>query len=198
MTFLKKAMVALAATFTMAVAGGDVAPISEPTVIIEVVEAESNFYAGVNAQAVLGDRLDYLGLDIFDDADYGVGVQAGYTFLRSGNFSTAVEARYTYSWSDRTLGDTGILSGFVKPAYDFGPVSAYALVGYSEVDISGSVNGTNIGSSDGFAWGLGLAGDVADNLELFVDYTVNPGFDTGFDIADFDNEVVTVGINYLF
>ncbi len=171
-------------------AGGAIAPVEEPVVLIPVVE--KNFYVGGNVQAVLGDRADFLGTDMLDNAAWGVGIQGGYTFLRSGDFSTSVEARYSYAWADRTLGDTGILSGFIKPAYDFGPVSGYALLGYSEVDIDA------LGTSDGFAWGLGVSGDINDDIELFVDYTVNPDFDHGYNFSEFDNEVITVGMNYKF
>ena len=172
----------------MALAGGDIVEVAE----VRVAPAVKNFYVGGSAQAILANRVDYLSFNVLDEAAYGVGIQAGYVFYRAGAFSTAVEARYTYSWDDKTLGDTGVLSGFIKPIYDFGSVKAYGLVGYSDVNVD------ILGTSDGFAWGLGLATDINDDFEVFADYTVNPDFDAGYGINDFDNEIVTIGLNYKF
>ncbi len=81
----------------------------------------------------------------------------------------------------------------MKPAYDFGPVTGYALVGYSNVDLE------NFGSADGFAWGVGVSGDVTENVEVFFDITVNPDFDNdNIILVDVDHEVFTLGLNYKF
>lgn len=190
MTFLKKAMVALIATMTMAVAGGNVAPVSEP---VQVIESTKDFYVGFSGQAILNDRVDFLDYTgALTDAAYGVGLQAGYTFIRYGDFATAIEARYTYSWADRTLGDTGVLSGFIKPSYDFGVVTAYGLVGYSQVNVEA------FDRVNDWSYGGGLAVDLNDDWEIFADYTVTPDLETGFDYTKFDNEIVTIGANYKF
>ena len=195
---MKKILVAAIAALTMgasAFAGGDIAPVE--TVIVEAPAAK-NLYVGVSGQATIqtteiSDTFDSVA---WDNAKYGVGIQAGYVFFRSGDFSTALEGRYTYSW-DEVNGvdlDTGILSGFLKPAYDFGPVTGYALIGYSQVDLD------VLGTSDGFAWGLGISGDVTDSIEVFMDVTVNPDFNNGVDtiLLDVDHEVITLGVNYRF
>lgn len=190
---MKKILLAAIAALTfgaVAQAGGDIIPVQE----VVVVPAEKDFYVGFSGQTVLSDRASRT--DFLDDAAYGVGVQAGYTFLRSGAFSTAVEARYTYSWADKSLGDTGVLSAFLKPGYDFGPVAVYGLVGYANVDVDA------FGSNSDWAYGAGLSTELSSSWEVFVDYTVNPDYDkadlTSFDISKFDNEVVTVGLNYKF
>ena len=185
---------ALVAATTMAVAGGDIAP----TIEVEVAPVTKDFYVGVNGQATIAttEISDTFDSVAWDNAKYGVGIQAGYVFFRSGDFSTAVEGRYTYSWDDATAlsYDTGILSGFLKPAYDFGPVTGYALVGYSQVDLD------TLGTSDGFAWGVGISGDVTESVELFLDVTVNPDFDNDINtiLVDVDHEVITFGVNYKF
>jgi len=190
---MKKIMVAALAACTMAIAGGDITPVE-----VEAAPVTKDFYVGVSGQATIqtteiSDTFDSVA---WDNAKYGVGIQAGYVFFRSGDFSTAVEGRYTYSW-DEVNGidlDTGILSGFLKPAYDFGPVTGYALIGYSQVDLD------VLGTSDGFAWGLGISGDVTDSIEVFMDVTVNPDFNNGVDtiLLDVDHEVITLGVNYKF
>lgn len=184
---------ALMATMTLGLAGGDIAPVEAPCAIAEPVVKD--FYVGVNGQA-LTRTVDttYLGGVNFDDTGYGIGAQAGWVFFRTGGFSTALEGRYTYSWDNGLLGDTGVLSGYLKPAYNFGPASAYALIGYSSVDVQ------TIGTSDGFAWGLGLSTDLTDTFEAFVDFTTNPDFNDGTYLAvtNFDHKVITLGLNYKF
>ncbi len=184
-----KMLTSLAVASVMVMAGGDIAP---KMAEVEVAPVSKDFYVGLNGQAILDNRVDFLGLDAFDDAAYGVGVQAGWVFFRSGAFSTAVEGRYTYSWADRTLGDTGVLSAFLKPTYDFGTVAVYGLVGYSSVDIQ------ELGETNDYAYGGGLAVDINEDFEVFADYTINADFESGKIVNDFDNEVVTVGINYKF
>ncbi len=188
---MKKILVAFTALMAMAFAGGDIAPIVEEA----PAPVTKNFYVGINGQALVRTvDTDIFDGTTWDEAAYGIGAQAGWVFFRTGDFSTAVEGRYTYSWDDDGFGDTGVLSAFLKPAYDFGPVTGYALIGYSDVDVD------TIGSTDGFAWGLGISGDVAQNIEVFVYYTVNPDFNEDFKyaLANFDHEVITIGLNYKF
>lgn len=188
---MKNMILSLALASTMAFAGGDVEYV--PAAEVKVIEADKDFYIGGSVQTVLSDRVEFLDAQsALNDAAYGIGIQGGYTFLKYQDFTTSIEGRYTYSWADRTLGDTGVLSGFIKPAYDFGPVTAYGLVGFSEVDVD------ILGTSDGFAWGLGLSKAVNSDWDAFIDYTVNPDFEEGFAFDTFDNEVVTVGLNYKF
>ena len=183
---MKKIALSAILAVTMASAGGDVAPIAK---------VDKNFYVGGSLQAVTI-SLDDSDSDFatLSNTEYGLGVQAGWIFFRSGDFSTALEGRYSYSWDNDDLGDTQILSGFVKPEYNFGALAVYALVGYSYLDTDG------FGDYDGFTWGLGAEVPVSDNLAVFVDYTNTPNVDTNTRLGgkDFDYDVITVGMNYKF
>ncbi len=190
---MKKFLAVALATLTFGYAGGDITPIETP-VVVEQTPVTKDFYVGINGNAVLGDRLNTLGFSVLeDDEAYGIGAQVGYTFYRSGDFETSVEGRYTYSWGSDNLGDTDIWSAFIKPSYDLDYVKAYALLGYSQVNVD------SLGNDDGFTWGLGLSKEVVKNFEVFVDYTNTPEFGAGKPICDkFDTEVVTLGVNYKF
>lgn len=180
MTFFKTLIASLAmvvAFSSASVAGGDIAPVAEPVVVVE--PASKDFYVGVNT--VIGvtqfttDNLDWFSLS-------SVGVQAGYTFYRVEAFETSVEARYSTDVDD--IFDTYSVGTFIKPAYNFQTTKAYGLLGYQET------NGDTLGSFGGeLAYGGGASFDVFKNYSVFADYVY------GDDSA---NEVVTVGLNYKF
>ena len=185
MTKLKTILVALMATMTMAMAGGNIAPVQT----IEVAPVAKDFYIGVNTS--IGESITSNDFRTFETTS--VGIDAGYVFYRNGAFSTAVEGRYTTimgSYSD--FGDVYTVAGFLKPQYNFGDFGVYALAGYSYVD-----NG--VLDADGFAYGVGASYAIADSYEIFVDYVANDSTDLGdFNLDNAQNEIVSVGVNYKF
>ena len=191
-----------------AYAGGDIEPIVEPVIVVEdVVTNESGLYIGVGISAL---KLK----DHFTDEEFtanGVMLQAGYQY----NKYLAIEGRYSFHVGDVAY-DKGKLKGvnyddyptdftnlgiYIKPMYSVDNFSAYALLGYGEVEL------TNIPQDDadrteaGFQWGLGLGYDFHENVSIFVDY-VRMYDDDGFDGRATNRNVVadawTLGVTYKF
>lgn len=184
---MKKFMVAAAAATTMAVAGGAIAPVE----LVEVT-AQKDFYVGghwtANQLVIDGER------EFFESSvtGYGLGAQAGYTFINSDDFTTAVEGRITYTFMGEAT-DNEFWTGdiMLKPGYDFAGASVYALAGYTYTDFD--IDNFGDDTRDGFVWGAGVEFTVADDIKVFGDYTVRP------EITDvIDNEVLTLGVNYAF
>lgn len=172
---MKKMIVATAVATTMAMAGGDIIVAETQVAPVET----KDFYVGISTMIGSGD--DHNKLEWFERTT--VGAQAGWIPFRSGNFSTALEARY--STDTQNFGDAYTAGAFVKPTYSFENASVYALAGYTTIVAD---NGS-FGDNDGFAYGAGVATPFIMNTELFADYVRNdnPQFDT-----------VTVGVNYKF
>jgi len=190
MTF-KKILVALMATMTMAMAGGNYVPVvSAPIQTIVVAPVVKDFYVGVSTS--IGESITSNDFRTFESTS--VGLDAGYVFYRNGAFTTAVEGRYTTimgSFADN-FGDVYTVAGFVKPQYNFGDLGVYALAGYSYVD-NGLVD------TDGFAYGVGASYAINGTYDVFVDYVANDDQDLdGFTNTNFSNEIVSVGVNYNF
>jgi len=147
-----------------------------------------DYYLGVSTQTL---RQFTSGSVVFpgnlEKVGYGVGLQGGYVFFKKGNFSTAVEGRYSYTWNP--VSDTEILSVFLKPAYStsFYNVTVYGLLGVSTVH-NRAVKGWN----NGFAYGLGIQKPVLKNVDIFLDYTINAKQDGARPNA------LTLGFNYKF
>ncbi len=164
-------LAAIAAASTLAVAGGDIAPV-EPVVDTPVVApvTDAGFYVG----AAYG----LMGMDYSDPTPTSWStthdsfmLQAGYKF----NPYVAVEGRYWWGSSDdisaTQKADVDAWGIYVKPMY---PVTdefdVYALLGYGDTDPT--VNGSGPAyDTDGFQWGLGASYDVTSNIAVFVDYT---------------------------
>ncbi len=190
--------VAVLAMSSFAVAGGDIAPVEEPIVVVEEpVVTDSGFYLGLaysymNATSEINDGDVFHWNDGYElaDADINTGMfQAGYKF----NSYVAVEGRYWFGGSetithlpdsagierdvDLDVDSWGI---YVKPMY---PVSdafdIYALLGYADngyelsaITVKGDVSINPDADMDGFSWGIGAAYSFNDNVSIFVDYTV--------------------------
>ena len=176
--------VAVLAMSSFAVAGGDIAPVEEPIVVVEEpVVTDAGFYLGLaygaaNVESTWTET-DLSGgtyTDPSEDFDYStVMLQAGYKF----NSYVAIEGRYwfgmdeeIFTGEDLTVDTFGI---YVKPMY---PVTdafdIYALLGYASSDLtvedaSGVIYDPNY-DIDGFSWGIGAAYSFNDNVSLFVDY----------------------------
>jgi opacity protein-like surface antigen len=198
MNIIKTSTVTLLLASTLAMAGGDIAPIEPEINTPEVIEAESaltGFYAG----------LGYSYMKMKDDtADtettgHAISVQAGYNF----NPYLAVEGRYTATLSDLRAHDAdqnwdmSNVAIFLKPKYTVDRFTLYGLLGYGQVTFD---NGTSY-SEDGFQWGLGASMMATDNIDVFVDYTRlydDDGFDTLAGNNDISVDSVNVGVNYNF
>jgi opacity protein-like surface antigen len=175
--------VAVLAMSSFAVAGGDIAPVEEPVVVVEPVVTDAGFYLGLG-YSVLGSDLSIR--DTLDNnhdlgGDYSsIMFQAGYKF----NSYVAVEGRYWLGLSDEAFSDPLNITNdfdtdadawgiYVKPMY---PVTdafdIYGLLGYG----SATVNNVKIAGSnrdfdiDGFSWGLGMAYSFTENFSIFADY----------------------------
>jgi len=176
--------VAVLAMSSFAVAGGDIAPVEEPVVVVEEVVSEGAFYLGLGYSLLSTDEEYTQGNWTYDDRsdDYSmVMFQAGYKF----NSYVAVEGRYWMGVDDNSYWDrqnnTGIDTEidawgiYVKPMY---PVTdafdVYALLGYASTDYTVDFNNGltyNSDDLDGFSWGLGASYSFTDNIAIFVDYT---------------------------
>ena len=196
---MKKILLALVAAMTMAVAG------PSTTEVAEVIVPEQNIYAGITGvmnQTYLDGESDWFNDTLFAETNGGFGVQGGYVFLRSDAFTVSAEGRY--QWISGDVVDIEIGSLYVKPAVAFDAFNVYALLGYADVSTTNFViigDGVTISdiSTDGFAWGVGASGKVTENIEVFVDYTVQPVFEGITEFGeDIDNDSINVGINYYF
>lgn len=215
-------LVAILATSTFALAGGDIAPV-EPIVETPVEYDASAFYIGLGYGGMKAKlSTDLLNINKTSDTFNQVMLQAGYNF----NEYIAIEGRYyigtdnsSWNWYDGQVG-APILGGqsvsadawdiFVKPMY---PVTdsfdIYALLGYGETSFDYSWGrSTNFGDTGGFAWGLGAKYDFSDNWSVFVDYIdqEDGGLNDFYLVngvlvpvnLDVDFDTWTVGVSYTF
>ncbi len=209
-------VVAVAAMGSFAVAGGDIAPIQEPTVVVpEVVEevTDSGFYLGL-AYGYLNTTNDVTltkgavksTATLWDDSFGEVMVQAGYKF----NSYVALEGRYWFgvakgSWLN-TGGTSGVIGAaagdlsfdaygiYVKPMYPVGDTfNIYALLGYGSIDstIDGENKWQDGNTADGFSWGVGAEYAFNQNVSVFVDYTViyNDTLDETYPSGDYSMDI---------
>ena len=211
--------VAVLAMSSFAVAGGDIAPVEEPIVVVEeVVPSMGAFYVGIaygmtNVELVdttypMGGVLE----ETILDEDYGsIMLQAGYDF----NQYVGIEGRYWFGISsdsaiggradfneDVTVDSWGI---YVKPQY---PVSdafnIYALLGYAGSDLtvdSGNYDFTT-DSVDSFSWGLGAEYKFTNAVGIFVDYVSiyddTEDWDNGEGNTEGQISTFNIGVNYRF
>ncbi|WP_415406498.1 outer membrane protein [Sulfurovum sp. CS9] len=177
-------LVAVLAMSTFAIAGGDIAPVEEPVVVVEpVVESTGAFYLGAAYGLLSADAEETfpggnLTYDTQSDDFSQFMLQAGYKF----NDYVAVEGRYWIGMDDNSwdhLVHGGVTAEidtwgiYVKPMY---PVTesfdVYALLGYADADytISGSGYTLDADAFDGFSWGIGADYSFTDSVSVFVDY----------------------------
>ena len=211
--------VAVLAMGSFAVAGGDIAPVEEPVVVVEPVVSDAGFYLGlaygyadvdasVQNRSAAGKPTYKTGLDSYSS----VLLQAGYDF----NKYVAVEGRYWFGISeDYTI--LGLTPGnntnnysadfdtwgiYVKPQYPITDAfKVYALLGYANTDSGNAFQDT---TADGFSWGLGAAYSLTENFSIFIDYVdmYNDSVDytdNGTDYtADLDIDTINFGVTYKF
>jgi len=189
---------AVLAMSSLAMAGGNIAPIEEP-----VVEApEAVIETGTDAGLYLGLAYGYLNstdtitstdgwlaqsADLWDDSYGEIMLQAGYKF----NQYVAIEGRYwfgvsTGSWLNPN-GENGIIGDaaadvsidgwgiYVKPMYPVADgFNIYALLGYggASADLDNTDIWDDLTDQSGFSWGLGAEYAINDNISVFIDYVV--------------------------
>ena len=216
-------LVAILATSTFALAGGDIAPVEPVVEYVEPASEVGGFYLGLG----YGGMEAKLSTDLFNinktsDTFNQVMFQAGYKF----NEYVAIEGRYywgtddsSWNWYDGQAG-AQILGGqsvsadawdlFVKPMYPVtDSMNIYALLGYGETSFDYSWGrSSNFGDTGGFAWGLGADYAFNDNWAIFVDYIdQEDGNLNDFYLVngvlvpvniDLDFNTWTVGVTYTF
>lgn len=205
-------LVAILATSTFAMAGGDIAPVEPVVEYVEPAAEVGGFYVGA-AYGWQNLTIDgsVLGVNHVDDNFGSIMIDAGYKF----NPYIAVEGRYWFGlsssqglgWttdlpSDITIDAWGI---YAKPMY---PVTdafnVYALLGYGSTDATydRAIGGTYTSESlDGFSWGLGADYAFTDNVSVFVDYvSLINAESTSIDLypVEVSVESINFGINYTF
>ncbi len=227
---MKNIVLSAVAVLTMssfAVAGGDIAPVEEPVVVVEPVVDDSGFYLGLAYSAVTSE--DYYTDDVNDgydeqlDTDFdAIMLQAGYKF----NKYLAVEGRYWKSMGDgdSTYGDEPNGYGnwrfdidvndygfeawgiYVKPMYPITDAfDIYALLGYAGTQISSDNSTDDVLDLDdnGFSWGAGVAYSFTDNISLFVDYVSLYDDEIAYDdgetgVDDITVYTINLGVTYKF
>ena len=197
--------VAVLAMSSFAAAGGDIAPVEEPVVVVEPVVTDAGFYLGlayglgnIDGNVYWPDgNVDFMLSEY--DIDYStVMLQAGYKF----NSYVAVEGRYWFGLDeDSTVTFYGQPENittnidtwgiYVKPMY---PVTdafdIYALLGYAGSTLDVDNGGTTYSQDlDGFSWGIGAAYSFNDNVSLFVDYVSM--YDDDAETVDADSDLLT-------
>ena len=191
---LTLSLVAVLAMSSFAVAGGDVAPIEEPIVVVEPEVDNSAFYLGLG----YGYFNEEISFDLSDNLAYSddesmntVMFQAGYEF----NEFIAVEGRYWLGLSDLgdAEGDFSTWGIYVKPQY---PVTEafniYALLGYASTELDFDNAAVDYLDTSSFSWGLGVEYKFTENLSLFADY-VSVGDTDEIDFRHIDGDTdVTV------
>ena len=182
--------------------------------IDEGTSVQGNFYAGLG-YSYLNANLDipgyYLGQAMeFDIQGDNINLLLGYDI----NQYFAVEARYTASVTDldfdleggnidRGLSWGGDMSNFgvyLKPKYQSGDVTIYALLGYGHVRLD--IDNIGDSSENEFQWGLGLSMDVGSSIMagtetfIFLDYV--RFYDDEMSQIDFKIDSVNAGIAFKF
>ena len=211
-------LVAILAMSTFAVAGGDIAPVEEPVVVVpEIIESTGGLYLGLAygiLNASIEDARNVPGGTITDtllDTDFDeIMLQAGYKF----NEYVAVEGRYWFgmestinSWNISTTGNDVTIDAwglYVKPMY---PVTetfnVYAMLGYAGADLEKHSLNYVSDSVDGFSWGIGADYSFTESVAVFVDYvsiyddeeayTSNAGGE-----IDYSIDTLNFGVTYSF
>ncbi len=211
-------LVTVLAMSAFAVAGGDIAPVEEPVVVVPEVLVESNsaFYLGAAYGLLSADAEEtFPGGNLTYDTesnDYDqFMLQAGYKF----NDYVAVEGRYWIGMSDSSWDNVWDNDGeltaeldtwgiYVKPMY---PVTEnfdiYALLGYASSDyvIKGSGYTWDQDAFDGFSWGLGADYAFTESISVFVDYVAlydDTYVNTAGNNVDFTIDSWNFGVTYTF
>ena len=210
-TMILSATLLLSAT-TLAQAGSkQVAPVEAEVLSVPAVESDnayaSSFYLGLGASAL---KLDNDNTKETFEAT-ALTITAGYDY----NKYLALEGRYSrslgkVSYDKGTSANANIsdypadftnIALYLKPKYEVEKFTAYALLGYGEVELTNIPQGGVDRAEAGFQWGLGLGYDITDNITVFADYTnlyEGKGFNYIATNSDITVDAVTVGFSYKF
>jgi len=170
---------AIAATMTLAQAGGDIVPVYEPVVAPEAIQYDSvPVYLGLGLTRGIYNNSCKSGCT-YEDVTGGVTLRAGYDI----NEYVGVEARYIATfWGDDDLGGEKLshVGLYIKPMMPINEqINIYGLVGYGMTTTTSNSKHLAEVDENGFAAGIGMEYDIdtqdADgSLEsgfgLFVDY----------------------------
>ncbi|HIP28170.1 MAG TPA: porin family protein [Sulfurovum sp.] len=204
MNKIKLSLLSAMALSTVSFAGGDIAPVSEPEIIIPAGNnSVSGFYAGIGASVASTREESQNFFDVEDGQDRtgDITLVAGYDI----NEYIAIEGRYQFSVAEENILDKTSWGIFAKPQYsvteDF---KVYGLLGYGGLDVSGTNHiGSTIAADDtGFQWGLGASYEVYENISIFIDYlNIASGMSTTAFVTsnvDIDSDAFTIGVIYHF
>jgi len=205
-------IIAALALSTSLYAGGDITPAVEP--VIPIIEEtapvnDSAFYVGLGL-SLMSLEDDYTKEEF---SAKGVTLQAGYQY----NEYLALEGRFTRDVGDVDYDHGSIANGglniddyptdfsniglYIKPMYTVDDFTAYALLGYGEVELTNIPQGDEDRTEAGFQWGLGASYLVFDNISIFIDY-LRMYDDKGFDGRATNRDVLvdawTLGVTYKF
>jgi len=195
---------AVMALSNVSFAGGDMAPVIEPAIIVPMTDdSVSGFYAGLGASVASTREADINFFDVEEGQDRtgDITLVAGYDI----NEYVAIEGRYQFSVAEENILDKTSWGIFVKPQY---PVTedfkVYGLLGFGGLDVSGTnLAGSSIAADDtGFQWGLGASYEVYENISIFIDYlNIATGMPTTAFVTsnvDIDSDAFTIGVIYHF
>jgi len=176
--------------------------------------ATGNFYAGLGysyVNANLDIPVYYFNRPVeFDIQGDNVSFLLGYDF----NQYFAVETRYTLSVTDLDFdltsgnydqgmswgGDMSNFGLYLKPKYQSGAVTIYALLGYGHIRID--IDNIGDSSENEFQWGLGLSMDVGESIvagtETFIYLDYMRFYDDEMNQVDFTIDAITAGIAFKF
>ena len=208
-------MVTVAAMSMSAVAGGNIAPVEEPVMVVEPVVSDSGLYLGM-AYGFTNSSTDHVGgtlgssITYLENIDYGsLMFQTGYKF----NEYVAVEGRYWLGFDksaeDYVFGltldtNSDTWGVYVKPMYPVTEeLNVYALLGYASTTFEATHpqrTFTTLYEPEGFSWGLGAEYEFTQNIAAFVDYVSMVDETTTSGTAEFDDKIysVNVGLTYRF
>ena len=191
---------------TLAYAGGNISPVKEISIPVNLEESPieessggKNFYIGQAANLV-SMRTSDASVNYFDAADgqKRVGnatLLAGYNIYKK----LAVEVRAMGSVAYDSHTQFRAVSLFVKPQYEImeSGFSIHALVGYGTGVATGNTAKVD---EAGFQWGLGASYEMTSTASLFAEYTsfANEMEGTFMDDTKLTVDALTVGVIYKF
>jgi opacity protein-like surface antigen len=216
---MKKIITSALAATAILTAGGNIVPAAPVVETVQVFTPWTGLYVGgalTANQTYLKGESDWFGTSVNNKTAYGIQGDAGYTFFNNGDIALSAEGRFGGSFGGDDFVETSYWGIYAKPEAIFGDFSAYALLGYGELDYTRSgdiyegspVTYAYTTTTDGFTWGVGAQYAVSSNVGVYVDYVVQPTLDVvgladggAVTVVTEDNvetDVISVGFNYKF
>jgi len=187
---------ALVAMSVVAVAGGDIAP------VVKEVKVKPSFYVGGGVtldQSYVDGEKAFFDNDEYSSFEQGLAIIGGYRFYNTCDVSVSVEGRAARTfWND----DDGYIYNYgvyLKPEVFFKEnLGVYALAGYSQVSVHHGAE------ENGFAYGVGAEYALKDfggyfkDVSVFMEYVMQPSFDTALIGQSVNNDTIVFGAVYTF